>query len=399
MKSIMYLLITLSILSAMLACGEEDVMIEQPPTPSIELTIQESRGFEQSGNSTLIFEIFPDTPPSEDINLTFSVEGITAEPGVDFMETNGSAVLSAGANRGNIEITIIDDAIKEVDEKIRVTFASTDNVTFKSPIAIGIIKDNDEPTNFDDEGYVTPLSHFGYELAWQDEFEGESLNTEVYNYEIGDGCPDICGWGNNELEEYTNSEENIFLQDGKLVIKAIRGADNNYTSGRIQTKGKQSFQFGRLDIRAKLPKGQGIWPAIWMLGNNIDEVGWPACGEIDIMELVGHEPTIAHGTAHWGARGSGNSTFRGASIVDAAGYDQKFHVFSLVWEPNELTWYMDEQAFHTIGLNDMQGAQYRFNAAFFMIFNVAVGGNWPGNPDATTVFPQQMEIDYVRYFK
>jgi len=188
------------------------------------------------------------------------------------------------------------------------------------------------------------------------------------------------------------------VADDKLVITATRLGSEGFRSAKIHTKDKREFRFGRIDIRAKLPEGRGIWPAIWMLGANIDEVGWPASGEIDIMELVGHQPNISHGTAHWGNSGD-PSTFVGSSISLNEKFSEQFHVFSLVWEQNSLQWYMDETLFHTITPANTQGATYRFNAPFYMIFNVAVGGNWPGSPDASTVFPQQMEVDYVRVFQ
>ncbi len=398
MKSIIFKTILFSFVILSFGCGGDGGMTT-PPASLVEISVQESRAFEQTGNSIMLFEIFPASPPEQAVTLNYTIEGISAEPGVDFIETSGSVILEAGANRARIEITVVDDDINEVDEKMSMTLSSPDNVSIDNPTVIGVIKDNDDPSNYDDEGYQTPSSYYGYDLQWQDEFDAQSLNLEDYNFDIGDGCPNLCGWGNAELEWYTNLEQNIFLENGKLVIKALKEGDSNYTSAKIHTKDKQDFQFGRIDIRAKLPKGQGLWPAIWMLGKNIDNVGWPACGEIDIMELVGHEPNLAHGTAHWGAQGSGRSTYKGSSIGDVKGYDSQFNVFSLVWEPNQLVWYKNEVAFHTIGLNDMQGEQYRFNAPFYMIFNVAVGGQWPGSPDATTVFPQQMEIDYVRYFK
>jgi len=285
MKSLILKSALLSFILLSFACGDNSGTTEPtPPANLVELTLQEGRAFEQSGNSIMLFEIFSSTAPEEAITLNYTIEGITAEPGVDFMETTGSVVLAAGATRVNVEITVIDDDVNEVDEKFNLTLSSNDNVSIDKPTVTGLIKDNDDPSNFDAEGYQTPSSYYGYAMSWQDEFDAESLNLENYNYDLGDGCPDLCGWGNQELEWYTDEAKNIFLEEGKLVIRAMKEGSSNYTSAKIHTKGKQDFQFGRIDIRAKLPKGQGIWPAIWMLGKNIDDVGWPACGEIDIME-------------------------------------------------------------------------------------------------------------------
>jgi len=393
-KKIAFFLITV-----FLSCGSSLETPEPNPANIPEIIIRDSRIFEQEGNSVMQFEVVPQSAVEQPISITYTIEGVTAEPGVDFVAGTGNTIMGVGTSNLIIEVTILDDAIKEVDEKIIVTLAETPNAIFKKTTAIGIIRDNEMPTNFDEEGYLTPESYYGYELAWQDEFNGEMLNLEHYNFDLDDGCPNLCGWGNNELQWYTNEPKNISVTDGKLIIKATKQGASSYNSAKIHTKDKQSFQFGRIDVRAKLPKGQGIWPAIWMLGNNIDEVGWPACGEVDIMEMVGHKAQTIHGTAHWGPQGAGGSTFTGAAISLEEEYAEKFHVFTLLWEANQLVWYMDETPFHIITPADMQGQEYRFNTPFYMIFNVAVGGNWPGNPDETTVFPQQMEIDYVRYFK
>jgi beta-glucanase (GH16 family) len=163
------------------------------------------------------------------------------------------------------------------------------------------------------------------------------------------------------------------------------------------TKAKKEFQYGRIDIRARLPYGQGIWPAIWMLGANIDDVGWPRCGEIDIMELVGHLPKVSHGTAHydvdgWASKGSSYALTTGQTFSD------EFHVFTIVWEMNRIKWYVDYNKFFELSAQDV-GGTYPFNNPFFFIMNIAVGGNWPGDPDETTVFPQTMEVDYIRVFQ
>jgi len=245
-------------------------------------------------------------------------------------------------------------------------------------------------------GYSTPTSYPGYTEAWAEEFDGSEINTSWWTHEIGNS-----GWGNNELQYYTDDAKNSFLSGGNLVIEAIKENFNGapYTSARMITKDKKLFTHGRIDVRAILPEGQGIWPAIWMLGNNISSVGWPACGEIDIMELVGHEPGTVHGTAHWGPQGQSWSTYVGDDYKLPSGekYSDEFHVFSIIWEPGKIDWYVDDTKFHTIRQSDVN-VTYPFDREFFFILNIAVGGNWPGNPDASTQFPQRMTIDYIRVF-
>ena len=261
---------------------------------------------------------------------------------------------------------------------------------------LGTIRNDDTYIDIPEDGYITPESYTGYELVWGDEFNGTALNMEDWTYEVnGDGG------GNNELQYYTDRPQNSFLSNGNLVIEAKEESyqGKQYTSARIVTQNKQLFQFGRVDIRAILPKGQGIWPALWMLGTNISSVGWPACGEIDIMELIGHQPSTVYGTIHSGAQGQGYSNHVGQSYtLNGGDFSDEYHVFSLIWEPNSIKWLVDDNQFFSITNADVPGA-YPFNDKFFFIFNVAVGGNWPGSPDGTTVFPQQMIVDYVRVFQ
>lgn len=243
-----------------------------------------------------------------------------------------------------------------------------------------------------------PLSPEGWSLVWSDEFEGTEINKDWWNYNIGNGKN---GWGNNELEYYTDTFENSRVENGNLVIEARNdlSGDYKYSSARLTTKNKKSFGFGRTDIRAKIPLGQGIWPALWMLGDNINEVGWPACGEIDIMELIGNLPSVSHATVHYGEDFSKHK-YKGEqySILDET-FNDRFHIFSVVREKNQMWFYVDDVLFFNFSLKDTQGVAYPFNQKFYFIFNVAIGGNWPGNPDDSTKFPQQMLVDYIRVFE
>jgi beta-glucanase (GH16 family) len=253
---------------------------------------------------------------------------------------------------------------------------------------------------FTNAGYDAPTSYPGYTLAWADEFNGGALNAAAWTVEGGDGCPGLCGWGNNELEYYTGRPENLFFQDGKLLIEARKESfsGKNYTSSKIVTRGKKVFKYGRVDIRAKLPKGKGIWPALWMLPQNNVYGGWPTSGEIDIMELVGHEPGKAYGTLHYGP-GPGSTAISRGYILPAGTFNDEFHVFSLEWKMDQLKIFVDGNLFSTVNKADVGSATWPFNEDFFFIFNLAVGGNWPGNPDTATNFPQWLVVDYVRVYQ
>lgn len=246
-----------------------------------------------------------------------------------------------------------------------------------------------------DTGYTTPESYDGYTLVWQDEFNGTALDLNVWKHELGTGSN---GWGNNELQYYR--KENTSIVDGHLVIEAKKEnfSGRSYTSSRIVTMGKKKFKYGRVDIRAALPKGQGIWPALWMLGSNFGDVGWPHCGEIDIMELVGGtgKDNFVHGTTHWDNNGS-YASYGGSYRLTSGIFNDEFHVFSIIWDESQIRWFVDDKQFHSIDIT--QASLSEFRQEFFFIFNVAVGGNWPGSPDGTTEFPQRMIVDYVRVFQ
>lgn len=241
-------------------------------------------------------------------------------------------------------------------------------------------------------GYVSPMSYPGYTLIWNDEFDGTSLNLADWTYEIGGG-----GWGNNELQYYR--AENTSVANGLLTINVHEEnfGGRNYTSSRIKTQAKQFFQYGKIDIRAVLPRGQGLWPALWMLGESFAQVGWPASGEIDVMEMIGgsgREDTV-HGTVHWQQAGS-HASYGGSHTLSGETYADKYHVFSIEWDSTTIRWLLDGVQYHVIDITPSELSELQ--GEFFFIFNVAVGGNWPGSPDATTLFPQRMLVDYVRVF-
>ncbi len=255
-----------------------------------------------------------------------------------------------------------------------------------------IAEDNTVPL---DHGYISPEEYEGYNLLWQDEFNGTQVNTNDWAYDIGTGS---WGWGNNELQYYR--KENSWVADNVLTIEAKKEnfGGQSYTSSRLKTQQKFSYQYGRIDTRALLPKGKGLWPAIWMLGDNITQVSWPDCGEIDIMEMIGDTENQVHGTAHWeydGTHASSGGTKTLLSTDD--NYSEAYHVFSVIWDENTLKWFVDDQQYYTL---DITGADMsEFHQSYFLILNLAVGGNWPGSPDQTTIFPQQMKVDYIRVFQ
>jgi beta-glucanase (GH16 family) len=232
--------------------------------------------------------------------------------------------------------------------------------------------------------------------VWSDEFDGSSINLDHWTFDTGTG---IGGWGNAERQHYTDRPENARVENGHLVIEAreesYRGS--KYTSARLKTQGLHSWTYGRVEARIKIPFGQGIWTAFWMLGQDIGEVDWPACGEIDIVENVGKEPFTVHGTLH-GPGYSGANGVGGAYRLSDEAFADDFHTFAIEWEPDQVRWYVDDEHYVTKTVSDLPG-DWVYDHPFFLLLNVAVGGYWPGDPDHTTTFPQKMLVDYVRVYQ
>ncbi len=243
-----------------------------------------------------------------------------------------------------------------------------------------------------------PLYAQQWQLVWSDEFNGTGLDQSKWSYQIGTG---FQGWGNNELQYYTNRPVNVDVFDGNLWIVAQREnfGGMQYTSARIRTRNKGDWRYGRIEMRAKLPRGRGIWPAFWMMPT--DEVfgGWPRSGEIDIMELIGQQPNRVYGTIHF-ATPSLQHQYQGTFYTLPQGtFNDDYHLFWIEWQQNEIKWYVDSTLYFTRVPAHLGGANWPFNERFHIILNVAVGGNWPGSPDSTTVFPQSMVVDYVRVYQ
>ncbi len=230
-----------------------------------------------------------------------------------------------------------------------------------------------------------------YQLVWQDEFDADGAPDESkWAFDLGAG-----GWGNNELQNYTNDAQNVIVADGSLKITAINNG-GSFSSARIRTQGKFDQAYGRFEARIKLPWGPGIWPAFWMLGADIETNPWPQCGEIDIMEYRGQQPNVIHGSVH----GPGYSG--GAAITKSYGYannrfDIDYHLFAVEWGEDFIHYFVDDELYQVIEPGDLTG-EWVFDHPFFMILNVAVGGDYVGFPTSDTPFPQTMYVDYVRVY-
>ena len=340
---------------------------------------------------------------------------------LDTLEISAADVMALPAQGDYEHVLVVEDSagpdLDAVQSMFGVTFSQAQDWSQNNGYAFWYYGNNSNETitvELQDNRALDP-GPSGWELVWSDEFQGvsgTSPDLSHWTHEIGNGFDQaITGWGNGELQYYTASAENSALDGhGNLVITAKQidpataglecwyGACE-YTSARLISSQKFEMAYGRVEARMQLPYGPGLWPAFWMLGNNIGEVGWPTSGEIDIMENIGIEPDIVHGTIH-GPGYSGGSGIGGSYTLDDGNFSDDFHVFAIEWEPGEIRWYVDGNLFLTITDEDIpEDTTWVFDHPFYLLMNVAVGGTWPGSPDETTTFPQMLQMDYVRVYQ
>ena len=354
------------------------------------LSVDEVTLFEgSSGTTPFEFTISMDKAFSQPVSVTYSTADGTAKAGEDYTAiSNQTVTFQPGETSKKVTVTVTGDTKKEGAETFTLNLSSVVNGVIAKATGTGTIRDDDEGGAFTN-------------LVWSDEFDGPALNQSFWTFELGDGCAkNLCGWGNNELQTYTSRPENISFEGGNMIITARKEAldGRQYTSVRIKTEGKKTFKYGRIEFRAKLPIGKGIWPAFWLLPQSNVFGGWPRSGEIDLMEYLGHEPNKVHGTVHYGP-GPGSIQKTATYTLPSGNFNEGFHTFSVEWDVDVIRWYVDGTLFSTVNKSGFGGNNYPFNEEFFLIINMAVGGNWPGAPDANTVFPQQLVVDYVRVYQ
>ncbi len=324
------------------------------------------------------FSITLDKTTSVPVSVDYSLQDGTATAPKDYTTASGTITLPANQSNAEVTVQIKGDPTDTRQDNLsfNVQLSNPKGCTIGTSSAKGTIITEDG-LNFttDNTGFSTPSTYPGLSLVWADDFAGTTLDANAWNYGIGNGSG---GWGNNELEYYTNSPKNVFLSNGNLIIEARKESISgfNYSSARLTTQNKKSFTYGRVDIRAKLPRGKGIWPALWMLGNNINSLGWPACGEIDIMEYLGHETNKTHATLHYGTSTATHGSKGNSLTLSSGTFYEQFHVFSMEWKLDQIKIYVDNNLLLLVNKSDLGSTPYPFNAPFFFIFNVAVGGNW-----------------------
>ena len=325
-------------------------------------------------------------------------ETICEEPiEIDDSSTSYSDSLSSSTITQESSSSEMADQVRH-DDSTTVVSSSSAAVTSSSSWTLSSSDSRVTEVESSSSSAAVPSSSSESPYFWSDEFD--ALDTTKWTFEIGTGS---SGWGNNEKEYYTGRKENAYVQDGILHIRANKEdyEGSGYTSARMITKGKFSFTYGTVEARIALPVGKGIWPAFWMLGENIDAVSWPTCGEIDIIEAVNDE-NIVYGTNHWS--NNGEHAQYGKNTKDYYGTSKElditqFHTYKLTWDKKLITVYVDDFKYHEISIEDNAGNTGAFHKPFFFLLNVAVGGNWPGFDVDDTQFPNEMLVDYIRVYK
>ena len=383
-------------------CSKNNGTSSPAPTAVIPaVKIENASVARTTATATMHFNITLDKTTTVPVSVDYALSDGTATASKDYTAASGTINIPANQSIAEVAVQIKGDPTDTRQDNLEFTvqLSNPKGCTLAIASAKGTIITEDG-SNFitDNTGFSTPLTSPGYTLVWNDEFSGTALDGGTWNYEIGNGSG---GWGNHELEYYTNSTKNVFVSNGNLIIEARKESISgfNYSSSRLTTQNKKAFTYGRVDIRAKLPKGKGMWPALWMLGSNINTAGWPACGEMDIMELLGQEPSKMYSTLHYGASAATHGSKGNSYTLSGGSFYDQFHVFSMDWKQDIVKLYVDNNLVLTVNKADVGTSPYPFNAPFFFIFNVAVGGDWPGSPDATTTFPQRMIVDYIRMYQ
>ncbi len=333
---------------------------------------------------------------NESVSVVLATEDGSATANEDYVPLEAENItFSPGMTVADLRVDLLGDEEPEGNEQFYIKIVSAEGATFDdAPVTVNLENDDSDSSFFIPQtGYETPMSYPDMTMIWNDEFDSEE-SFDHWTFEIGNGD---WGWGNNESQYYRS--QNSSVVEGKLVIEAREEVFGGfqYTSSRMITRDHFDFQYGRVDIRAVLPEGQGIWPALWMLGSNITTIGWPKCGEIDIMELLGHDTDRTYGTTHWSNQIEEHEYDTGEYDLPNGEFNDEFHVFSMVWTESVVQFFVDDQLYHTVSITSADKSE--FHNPFFFIFNVAVGGVWPGYPDETTTFPQRMMVDYIRVFQ
>ena len=407
LKNIRALFAAITFIACLAACSDDASNAFAPvstaesssmnaPTSSSSIFSMISSSSERSGGNLSSSSSLRHSGPDPESSSSVDGGSTPAMTSSSFTSSSSAVILSSDSHDDSANSSTESSNNAQVSSSSQAVILSSDSRE-ESSDSKNSLSSSSRQSGFDPESSSTKATEPSKEYLWNDEFDGESIDTSKWNFEIGTGA---SGWGNNEWEYYTSRKENAYIKDGVLHIRAQKEdyKGSKYTSARMLTKGKFAFKYGTVEARIALPVGKGIWPAFWMLGDNFDKVGWPACGEIDIIEAVNSE-NIVYGTNHW-ANGSEYATYGN----NTGNYrDQKhemditqFHTYKFTWDEKYIRMFVDDFMYHEILIEGNKGDTEEFHKPFFFLLNIAVAGNWPGFEVDDTQFPNEMLVDYIR---
>lgn len=369
-----------------ISCSKDDEM----GTPTVKLL---PRNDKEGSNQNKILDVRVrlNHPTNLPVTVSYSTVDSTARSYKDFIPVDSTLVFNPGETEQTINIQLISDKVTEFTEGFGLRISRVENAlgAFQY-LPITIYDDDFNNVIPATDGFISKDTIEGMQLMFADEFSGTYVNPYIWAYNSPDGT-----WA-DQIQQYTYSDDNLKVENGLLKITALqKGSD--YTSAGINTMSTISFKYGLLQVRAKMPKGTGLWPSIWMLGKAYSKWGWPNCGEIDIATLNGRQPSQMLGSVDY---------YLGGDVLKEGHYDlygvddsfaDEFHVFSILWQPGQINWYVDNHPYMKFDKATL-GETWPFDEPFWMVISLAVGGTRVGSPDAGTQFPQTMEVDYIRYY-
>ncbi len=376
-------------------CSESSELTKKPVLTLKPVVVHEGN----NEINSIDIEVALDQSSSLPVTIKWGTESLTAIEDQDFIPVYGQeTIIPPGQTKIILPISIINDDHLEFIETFNIVLLEAENAEIMSQNAsVTIIDDDRYQPEMADDGYITPLQYPDMHLTWHEEFEGTTVETDHWNFDAANGFPLNCGWGLDELGKYTGDQEHLKVKDGKLMITATRDeSTGTYRTSRINTKEKVSITYGRLDIRSRIPEVAGLAAIFWLIGADMDEVGLPACGEIDILKFAGKAPEKISGGLVF--ENDGEEHLGQSYNKSSVSLSNQYHIYSIIWEENRIRWFFDYYPYFEVRRDDFSHFKI-FEKPFFLTINLAIGGEYAGAPDSSSSFPTDLEIDYIRLYQ
>ncbi len=392
------IVLSVFILLLLLGCAENNDV--DPAVPSLKIKpVSLPEG--SAGHALQSIPVFLEAPFADDIHFTWSTLGMTASSWKDYIPVDSQPeIIKAGKDTLMLSLTLIGDTLAEFTEQFIIKLYDF-NVSALDDFEFTITIEDDDilvPEAADD-GYITPLQLPEMNLVWHDEFSEDTLNGNYWNRDPANAFPRNCGWGYDEKGKYSGGPENLSLKDGKLIITSTVDPQTGiYRTSRITSMEKFTLTGGRIDVRARLAEAPGTASNIWMLGHDMSDVGWPAAGEIDIMRYAGKDRHSVHGGLVYDSENGPVVERSVCTAYDSDCLSEKFNIYTLIWEENRMQWLVNDKLYRVLDANDLAGKKI-LNKPFFLVINLAVGGEFAENIMDPSDFPQTMTVDYIRVYQ